>query len=133
MLFRSCGIAQDLFFVSKKSAELFDGPNRDDRTLFSMNGMGEVCVYNLTEREHRILATVVQWFGSNCGFSFLRECLRECGYTLEPIRPRESPEKLNRTGRYKILLGQSIEVERKDCPVAVVEYDKLPDYSSLFA
>ena len=33
---------------------------------------------------HRfIAATVIQWLGTNCGFSFLIECLKDCGYTLE--------------------------------------------------
>ena len=34
-------------------------------------------------RLHRaMIATVVQWFGTNVGFSNLEEVLKKCGYTL---------------------------------------------------
>ena len=35
-----------------------------------------------TERDRIVAATVVQWLGSNCGMSFLREALRRCGYRV---------------------------------------------------
>lgn len=35
-------------------------------------------------RERTIVATVIQWLGSNCGFSFLQEALRRAGYRIVP-------------------------------------------------
>jgi hypothetical protein len=32
-----------------------------------------------TDREKRIVATVIQWLGTNCGRSFLHEALKRCG------------------------------------------------------
>jgi len=35
------------------------------------------------DRLHRaMIATVVQWFGSNVGFSILEQTLKKCGYTI---------------------------------------------------
>ena len=36
----------------------------------------------ITKRERMIVATVVQWLGSNCGFCFLQKTLRKCGYRI---------------------------------------------------
>lgn len=40
----------------------------------------------LTRRDRIILATIVQWLGSNIGFDFLRRALRECGYDITERR-----------------------------------------------
>lgn len=42
----------------------------------------------LTRRERMIAATVVQWFGTNCGWFFLSEVLRKCGYKI--VKTEES-------------------------------------------
>jgi hypothetical protein len=35
---------------------------------------------------HRfIVATIIQWLGTNVGFSFILECLRDCGYSVKQI------------------------------------------------
>lgn len=39
-----------------------------------------------TERDRKVAATVVQWLGSNVGFSFLSEALKQCGYRIEQVR-----------------------------------------------
>jgi hypothetical protein len=93
------GMAQDLFIVPKQSADCFDGPNQE------RVGLGQnVCVYDLTAREHRIIATIIQWLGTNVGFSFLRICLKKCGYLLVPIREKKKiPE--SKRNRYSMLLG----------------------------
>lgn len=36
----------------------------------------------LSRRERMIAATCIQWLGSPCGFAFLEEALRKCGYTI---------------------------------------------------
>ena len=79
---RGLGTAQELFVVPQKYSDSFDGPNKDDHNFFTHFFEKEVMVYELTEREQRIILTVIQWFGTNCGFAFLNECLKEGGYTL---------------------------------------------------
>lgn len=45
------------------------------------------------ERDRAVAATVVQWLGSNVGFSFMEEALRQCGYRIERIeKPRVKAE-----------------------------------------
>jgi hypothetical protein len=39
-------------------------------------------VVKITARERFIVATVIQWLGSNVGFCFLREVLKSCGYDI---------------------------------------------------
>lgn len=34
------------------------------------------------DRDRRIAATLMQWLGSNVGFSFLQEALAKCGYKI---------------------------------------------------
>lgn len=36
----------------------------------------------VTRRERMIVATVIQWLGSNCGMSFLGQALKRCGYKI---------------------------------------------------
>ena len=65
------GILQDLF-MEKKGRSIWATP-----------------VKIITKRERMIVATVVQWLGSNCGFSFLSEVLREYGYEIRKINEDE--------------------------------------------
>jgi hypothetical protein len=81
------GIAQALFYVDKASADKFDGPNRDDTGLFQSP------VYRLTGREQRIIATIIQWLGTNCGQSFLDTCFKKCGYQLQSIKDFKEPKR----------------------------------------
>jgi len=88
------GMAQLLMIVSKNEADLFDGPGRDDLpALISLSNSQQVCVYNLTEREHRIIATIIQWLGTNIGFSFLIRCLNRANYYVKEIEPEKPKEK----------------------------------------
>lgn len=43
--------------------------------------------YALNARDAKIAATVIQWLGTNIGFSFIRECLDEMGFDLE-LKPK---------------------------------------------
>ena len=38
----------------------------------------------VTQAEATAAASVVQWLGSNCGWSFMEECIRKCGYRITP-------------------------------------------------
>lgn len=44
----------------------------------------------LTQDEATAAATVVQWLGSNVGFSFLEEALRDAGYRIVTDRQRKA-------------------------------------------
>ncbi|MFZ2763589.1 MAG: hypothetical protein WAX80_00915 [Minisyncoccia bacterium] len=48
--------------------------------LLNHNGHDES--QDTTQRDARVSATVVQWLGTNCGFSFLVSCLKEAGYKV---------------------------------------------------
>lgn len=40
-------------------------------------------------RERMIVATVIQWLGSNCGFGWLIDVLKECGWELRRIEKKK--------------------------------------------
>jgi len=71
------GILQDLFIQSPSG-----GLNiRWDRK----------CRARITKRDRFIVATVIQWLGSNVGMSFLHAALAKCGYRIVKIKPAASP------------------------------------------
>lgn len=45
-------------------------------------------VPEITQAEAAAAATVIQWLGSNCGWSFLEECIRKCGYRIVPKKEK---------------------------------------------
>lgn len=59
------GILQDLFIRSKND------PLRTTEAIF-----------NITNRERQIVATVIQWLGSNIGSSFVEKVLNKSGYKI---------------------------------------------------
>jgi len=87
------GILQDLFVKSIYDKD-FDGPDRDDdpTKLPLYHGF----VYKITPREYRIVATIVQWFGSNVGFSFISECLERCGYSIKETSRLDTKAVINK-------------------------------------
>lgn len=62
------GILQDLFFNVE---------HRDRTYHFPITIM--------TKRDRVIAATVIQWLGSNCGFSWLCDVMKKCGYKITKI------------------------------------------------
>lgn len=42
----------------------------------------------ITARDRYVVATVIQWLGSNIGFGFLCKCLEKVGYRVERVRDR---------------------------------------------
>lgn len=62
------GILQDLFF---------------ERNGSPLNLLSPVkCHLIITHRERLIVATVIQWLGTNVGFCWLREALSKAGYDI---------------------------------------------------
>lgn len=64
------GILQDLFFERDKQYSPL--PTWDVVT----------CLHKVTKMERLIVATVIQWLGSNCGFCWLNEALNKAGYKI---------------------------------------------------
>lgn len=73
------GVLQDLFAVV------------DDRRLFWRNLRGFKVIIN--RRDRYIVATVMQWLGTNCGWCFLQETLKSCGYRIVKIEEKETRKK----------------------------------------
>lgn len=44
-------------------------------------------IYEITKNDRAIVATVIQWLGTNIGFSFLESALLRCGYRITKIKP----------------------------------------------
>jgi hypothetical protein len=80
--------------LEKAFADLWEEMNGEDRghinsgqgvlqDLFMSNRNGFHYVQHMvSDSERYVAATVVQWLGTNCGFSFLIEALRKCGYRI---------------------------------------------------
>ena len=66
------GILQDLFFSGHVFASILstDIPK---------------CHLVITKRDRLIVATVIQWLGTNVGFCWLRETLKIAGYKITKI------------------------------------------------
>lgn len=64
------GILQDLFFEQR-------GPFNNVKAVLW-----------ITYRDRYVVATIVQWLGSNCGMSFLHESLKRFGYKITKIEDR---------------------------------------------
>lgn len=60
------GTLQDLFFTDRKGL---------DSRFAKM-------IHHVTPIERYVVATVVQWLGSNCGMNFLEIALKKCGYKI---------------------------------------------------
>ncbi len=62
------GILQDLF-IEKKGNPF---------SLFQES----FCYVKISKKERLIVATIIQWLGTNCGFCFLQEALSKAGYKI---------------------------------------------------
>jgi len=54
---------------------------------FSMFSGGTV-VEKVTIRDRQLVATIIQWLGSNVGWCFLETALRRAGYKIVPIEKK---------------------------------------------
>lgn len=68
------GLAQDLFMTYPEGKHLW---HTHAYAVTVING-----------RDRMIMATVVQWLGTNTGFCFLSECLNKAGYAITKL-PRK--------------------------------------------
>ena len=52
-------------------------------------------IFKINNRDATIVATMVQWLGSNCGMGFLHKALGECGYRIvkKPLLDTTKPGK----------------------------------------
>jgi hypothetical protein len=70
------GILQDLMYCHD--------PNRPDDPSYAFGCHGHTA-FRIRRRDAVIVATIVQWLGSNCGMSFLEMALKKCGYGLRRL------------------------------------------------
>jgi hypothetical protein len=61
------GLLQDLFMIE----------NRDEIGLTNT-----IQHLYIEPRDRYIVATVIQWLGTNCGRAFLEKCIEKCGYEI---------------------------------------------------
>ncbi len=71
------GILQDLFMIPHKN--------------YLISPSAKLVINN---RDRFIVATVMQWLGTNCGWCFLEESLKQCGYKI--IKTDEQKAKENK-------------------------------------
>jgi hypothetical protein len=60
--------------------DLFIDRDKMDRKIF---------IYEITKNDRVIVATVIQWLGTNIGFSFLERALKRCGYEIVKIKNQQ--------------------------------------------
>jgi hypothetical protein len=65
------GILQDLMFNQR---------SREEGWLIDVE-------YWISQREATIVATVIQWLGTNCGMAFLHTALKKAGWTVQKVEP----------------------------------------------
>lgn len=67
----------------KKENKILSHVNHGNGTLQDiMFGKDGIPLYYITRNDRIIVATVIQWLGSNVGFSFLEKVLKKCGYKI---------------------------------------------------
>ena len=71
------GTLQDLFFKPAGRGMFFD-----------------TCIHEVTDVEKYVVATVVQWLGSNIGMNFIESALRDCGYRVIENEPQAHDEQM---------------------------------------
>lgn len=71
--------------MTERSSEPKEGFNRDFGGM-SMFGEYVKSHHLITQKEAEIVATTIQWLGSNVGICFLRQALEECGKRIVDIK-----------------------------------------------
>jgi hypothetical protein len=77
------GILQDLLVIPEDHPVM---------SIFRKHKGFKVIINN---RDKFIVATVIQWLGTNVGFGFLHEALKKCGYQLTKIEQHANDKKSN--------------------------------------
>lgn len=78
------GTLQDLMI--QVIGEPKEGFHRTFDSRLHAGGSYAKCHYEITQRDAEIVATVVQWLGSNVGMCFLGQALRKCGKEIVDIK-----------------------------------------------
>lgn len=81
------GILQDLFAIPAKSGHWWK----------RIEGWNIV----INKRDQYIVATVIQWLGTNCGWCFLNEVLNKCGYEIVKTDKQREKEKQESERKYR--------------------------------
>jgi len=67
----------------KKENKIESWINQGQGTLQNIViGKDNVPLFYITKNDRIIVATVVQWLGTNIGFNFLERALKKCGYKI---------------------------------------------------
>lgn len=67
----------------KKENKILSHVNQGQGTLQNlMFDKNNNPAFYITENDRVIVATVIQWLGSNMGFDFLEKVLKKCGYKI---------------------------------------------------
>ena len=84
-IFRSDGtfLLQKLMFDF--SNEPKEGFYAEGSILFKEGVIYKKIIHEITQRDAEIVATVIQWLGSNCGLSFLDKALKMCNKKIVDI------------------------------------------------
>lgn len=53
-----------------------------DLFILNVGWFQRIVLLKITFRDRLIVATVIQWLGTNCGFCFLNEALNKAGYEI---------------------------------------------------
>lgn len=67
---------------NKIESHVNQGQGTLQNLMFDRNN--EPCYY-ITKNDRVIVATVIQWLGTNIGFNFLERSLKKCGYKIVAI------------------------------------------------
>jgi len=67
---------------NKKNARLNYGQGLLQDLFGYKTGFNNGFLLKINDRDRLIAATLVQWMGTNCGLSFLREALSKSGYKI---------------------------------------------------
>ena len=84
----------------KAFADAWEKENDTDRNVIYGNGilqdlfiqeddrMNRNCIRRISDADRMVVATIVQWLGSNVGWSFLQGALNDCGFEIVKIEPK---------------------------------------------
>jgi len=95
------GILQDLFLQPPSGGLSI----RNDRK----------CRARITKRDRFIVATVIQWLGSNCGMGLLHAALHNCGYRIVKVEEK-TPATPPCSDRYNECLYHDAKQAERECP-----------------
>ena len=71
---------------------MFDFSNKPEEGFYAVGSLllregivYEKLIHEVTQRDAKVVATVIQWLGTNCGLSFLSQALKKCNLKIVDI------------------------------------------------